>query len=277
MDVYITEKLKYNCILICIAQKNTMLTIDNIISNHLSFRNIVKFLDIETTLCVSKFWARVKTQQIASVRFLQGADGVGIECVTRSYPGLERITINKQLWRHIDDEDIEVIANNCRQLKQIDIANCGQITSVSTLVRKCEELTHIKARGCYQLTDDSMKDIANNCSELKHLDVAYCNEITDIGVVSIVDNCPTLTAINVSGCNRITDSAILAIADECPNLTTLSLADCIRVTDPAVEKLANKCELLKSIYLRGCTNMSSKTIATITEKCKGITQLSYTM
>ena len=54
------------------AQKNTMLTIDNIISNHLSLRNIVGFLDRETALRVSKLWARVKTQQIASVRFLEG-------------------------------------------------------------------------------------------------------------------------------------------------------------------------------------------------------------
>ena len=259
------------------VKNNTMLTLDNIISNHLSFRNIVKFLDTETTLRVSKFWARVKTDQIASVRFLRGASGFGIELVTRSYPGIERIVIDEKLWHYLRDEDIEVIANNCRQLKKIDIANCGDITNLSNLTRKCEELTDIKARGCYQLTDDSMKDIANNCSALKHLDVAYCDEITDIGVVSLVDKCPTLTAINVSGCNRITDSAILAIAEDCPNLTTLSLAECIRVTDPAVEKLANKCELLKSIYLRGCTNMSTTTIATITEKCKGITKLSYTM
>ena len=54
------------------AQKNTMLTIDNIISNHLSLRNIVGFLDRETALRVSKLWARVKTQQIASVRFREG-------------------------------------------------------------------------------------------------------------------------------------------------------------------------------------------------------------
>lgn len=261
----------------CMVKNNTMLTLDNIISNHLSFRNIVKFLDTETTLRVSKFWARVKTDQIASVRFLRGASGFGIELVTRSYPGIERIVIDEKLWHYLRDEDIEVIANNCRQLKKIDIANCGDITNLSNLTRKCEELTDIKARGCYQLTDDSMKDIANNCSALKHLDVAYCDEITDIGVVSLVDKCPTLTAINVSGCNRITDSAILAIAEDCPNLTTLSLAECIRVTDPVVEKLANKCELLKSIYLRGCTNMSTTTIATITEKCKGITKLSYTM
>ena len=235
------------------AQNNTMLTIDNIISNHLSFRNIVKFLDTETTLRVSKFWARVKTDQIASVRFLQGASGVGIDYVTRRYPGLECIVIDENLWDDLCDEDIEVIANSCRQLKKIDITNCRDITNLSNLTRKCEELAYIKARGCYQLTDDSMKDIANNCSALKHLDVAYCNEITDIGVVCLVDKCPMLTAINLSGCNRITDSAIHAIAEECPNLTTLSLAECINV------------------------NMSTKSIVTITGKCKDITHLSYTM
>tara|TARA_B110000285_G_scaffold165297_1_gene184637 strand:- start:47 stop:265 length:219 start_codon:yes stop_codon:yes gene_type:complete len=48
-----------------------MLTIDNIISNHLSLRNIVGFLDKETALRVSKLWASVKTQQIASARFLE--------------------------------------------------------------------------------------------------------------------------------------------------------------------------------------------------------------
>jgi len=49
-----------------------MLTIDNIISNHLSLRNIVGLLDTETTLRVSKLWPCVKTQQIASVCFHEG-------------------------------------------------------------------------------------------------------------------------------------------------------------------------------------------------------------
>jgi len=49
-----------------------MLTIDNIISNHLLLRNVVGFLDKETALRVSKLSVRVKTQQIASVRFLEG-------------------------------------------------------------------------------------------------------------------------------------------------------------------------------------------------------------
>jgi len=254
-----------------------MLTPHHIFANQISFRNIVGFLDTETAIKVSKFWKRVKTQQIVSVRFLRGASGFGIEHVTLNYPGLERIAINEKLWRHIDDEDIDVIANNCRQLKKIDIANCGCITSLNNLTRKCPELNYIKARGCYQLDDDSMKDIANNCYELKHIDVAYCPEITDVGVVSVVDKCPNLTAINISGCSKITDSAIIAIAEMCPDLTGISLADCIQVSDAAVKKLSEQCEKLKFIYLRGCGNMSPYTIANVSNKCKGITELSYTM
>jgi len=237
----------------------------------------VGFLDTETATKVSKLWKRVKTQQIVSVRFLQGASGFGIERVTLSYPGLERIVINEKLWTHIDDEDIDVIANNCRQLKKIDIGNCVKLTSISNLTRKCQELNYIKARGCYQFTDDSMKDIANNCTELKHIDVAYCSNITDAGVVSVVDNCPNLTAINISGCSKITDSAIIAIAEMCPDITSISLADCIQVSDAAVKKLSEQCEKLKFIYLRGCGNMSPYTIANVSNKCKGITELSYTM
>ena len=262
---------------ICITKNKTMLNIDNIISNHISFRKIVGFLDTETAINVCNRWRRIKTQQIASVRFLQGASGLGIERVTLNYPGLERIVIHDKLWNKFDDEDIAVIANNCRQLKKIDIANCGRITSLNNLVRKCPELTYIKARGCYQLTDDSLKDIANNCSELKHIDVAYCPEITDDGLVSIVDKCSNINAINVSGCNKITDSAIVAIAEECPYLTTISLADCILVTDAAIKKLGNQCEKLEFIYLRGCCNISPHTIESITNKCKGISELSYTM
>lgn len=254
-----------------------MLTTQDIFANHISFRNIVGFLDTETATKVSKLWKRVKTQQIVSVTFLQDASRFGIERVVLSHPGLERIVINEKLWRHIDDEDIDVIANNCRQLKKIDIANCVNITSVSNLTRKCQKLNYIKARGCYQFTDDSMKDIANNCTELKHIDVAYCPEITDVGVVSVVDKCPNLTAINISGCSKITDSAIIAIAEMCPDLTSISLADCIQVSDAAVKKLSEQCEKLKFIYLRGCGNMSPYTIANVSNKCKGITELSYTM
>ena len=187
-----------------------MLTIDNIISNHLSLRNIVGFLDKETTLRLSKLWARVKTQQIASVRFLEGASGFGIERVTLRCPGIERIAINETLCRHIDDEDIEVIASNCRQLKQIDIAGCGEITSVSTLARKCQELKYIKMRGCHQITDDSLKAIANNCHELTHFDVSYWQNITD-GVLSVVSKCPNLTNIELTECREITNNTILAI------------------------------------------------------------------
>jgi len=231
------------------AQKNTMLTIDNIISNHLSLRNIVGFLDRETALRVSKLWARVKTQQIASVRFREGASGFGIERVTLRYTGIERITINEKLWRHIDDEDIEVIANNCRQLKKIDIAGCGQITSVSALARKCPELKYIKMRGCHQITDDSLKAIANNCPELTHFDVSYCQNITDVGVISVVTKCPNLTNIELTECREITNNTILAIGERSHNLAIISYYGCGLITEAAEEKMIAQCKMLQFNYL----------------------------
>ena len=254
-----------------------MLTTSDIFANHISFRKIVGFLDTETAVKVSKLWKHVKKQQVVSVRFLKGACGFGIERVTLNYPGIERITLHKKLLDYFDNKDVDIIANNCRQLKKIDISKCENITSITNLTRNCQELTYIKARGCYQLNDDSMKDIANNCYELEHIDVAYCPDITDAGVVSVVDNCPNLTAINISGCGKITDRAIIAIAELCPDITSISLADCFQVSDAAVKKLSDQCKKLKFIYLRGCCNMSPETIASVTKKCIGVSELSYTM
>ncbi len=284
---YITEKLKHILSFICITKNKTMnitgfpdtalnqlfprmkrrfllaawrtwkypplppLTLRHISANHLSLRKIVGFLDTETAEKVCKLWKRVKEQQIPSVRFLRGASGFGIEHVTLSYPGLERIEINERLWNQFDDDDTDVIANNCRYLKKINIANCGRITSVANLVRKCPELTYIKVRGCYQLTDDSMKDIANNCPELTDIDTAFCNEISDIGVISIAEKCPNLTAVNFDGCSKITDTAIHVITEKCPKL--------------------------KTIEFKGCGNISMNTIANISNKCQDVSDLSYVL
>ena len=81
-------------------------------------------------------------------------------------------------------------------------------------------------RGCTNLTDKVLLEVAKKCPSLTQLDVLWCQKLTDAAIVAIAKNCSSLTQLKVAYCENLTDAAIVAIAKNCSSLTQLNVTWC---------------------------------------------------
>jgi len=170
---------------------------------------------------------------------------------------------------HIDNSQIADISTLVK-IKDLYLANCPNITTISTLVN-----IDILSLNNSQITD------INTLVQIEDLFLHNCPNITDISALVNID---TLWLYN----SQITDiSTLVKIEDlflnDCPNITYIStlvkieqlqLCDCFNITD--ISTLVNICRLyldnsqiadistlikIKDLYLDNCPNIT--TISTL--------------
>ena len=88
----------------------------------------------------------------------------------------------------------------------------------------------LKERGCSQITDNDLKQLAQDCPNLTTIDLFGCDKITDDAVKHLAQGCPNLTTINLWWCSKITDDAVKHLAQGCPNLTSINLSEYDMIT-----------------------------------------------
>ena len=90
----------------------------------------------------------------------------------------------------------------------------------------CPLIEKLDLRECYEISDVSIKAIANGCTLLVSLDLSDCSEnITNLSIKHLALQCPLLQDIFLVGCHRITDLSATALAYNCRHLETVDL-DC---------------------------------------------------
>jgi bacterioferritin-associated ferredoxin len=89
----------------------------------------------------------------------------------------------------------------------------GEITdeSIKAIANGCRNIKLLNICNCKQITDDSIKLLAKQCSLLQNIDISFCNKITDEAIEHLTALCPHLTEINTRGCSVETISSSIKL------------------------------------------------------------------
>ncbi|PKI54456.1 F-box protein SKP2A-like [Punica granatum] len=161
----------------------------------------------------------------------------------------------------LEDNAVEAIANNCRDLQDLDLSKSFKLTdrSLYALAHGCPNLLKLNISGCSAFSDDALEYLTNFCRKLKILNLCGCvKAASDKALLAIGRNCSQLQSLNLGWCEDVGDAGVMSLAFGCPNLRVLDLCGCVCITDDSVIALANGCPHLTSLGLYYCQNITDR-------------------
>lgn len=186
---------------------------------------------------------------------------------------LEWLTINKQ---YLYDSGMIQIAENCPNIRHLDISRCNNITdySIIKIAEYCPNIDYLNIAEC-RVTDKSVVRIVELCHELETLNIAYCHNITDLCISKIAEYCPQMTSLDVTDNSIITDLSMIKLAECCNNLEILNISFCRNITDTSMRKVAEYCLNMKHLSTIFCNRITDLSIVLIAESCRNIGMCVY--
>lgn len=139
------------------------------------------------------------------------------------------------------------IAANCKDLRNISLSGCNQITeqSVGVLTADCIHLESLKLAGC-----NGIHSFANlQLLQLKNLDLTNCQNLTDYDFSLL--HLATLESLKMDQNSKIGDTALYHISQQCSRLQDLSLSEC-GITDFGLGAL-RECTSISTLKISSCT------------------------
>ncbi|XP_021714997.1 F-box/LRR-repeat protein 14-like [Chenopodium quinoa] len=209
---------------------------------------------------------------------------VGIESIANSL-GL----ILQELY--LDDcETLDAmrILPKLRQLKALEVLSLRGVVSVSDKFIKNlfeengQNMKELVLANCVNLTDSSLKVIANTCPQLRVLDPSYLGKLSDIGMAYITNGCrsiqdlklcrspfsddaiaafletsrESLIELSLNNISKVGQNTTISLARRCKNLESLDLSWCRLLTNEALGLIADSCLSLRLLKLFGCTQVT---------------------
>ncbi|XP_043710583.1 dynein regulatory complex subunit 6-like [Telopea speciosissima] len=234
---------------------------------------------------------------------------VGLKALVASAPALR--SINLGLCTLLTSADVNILADSLESLKELYIDNCEnvdammalhalkklehlEVLSVSCVPNVCDDFVRelvavhgpkmkkLSFSGCSELTDASLKVIAETCSGLCSLDVGNLYNLTDYAIEYLANGCRTIHTLDVCH-NAFSDEAIAAFLEasgkflkvlclndvkkvghhtaislaKCSRIHILDLSFCRELTDEALGLIVDNCSNLQLLKLFGCTQITN--------------------
>lgn len=186
---------------------------------------------------------------------------------------------------------------SCPGVKQLFIYDGAKITDkgLTSLSRRCPELTHVQLQNCPTLTDSSISELVTRCPCIQRLDLTGCSLVSCIDIILgpelpqklliqyldvtdcisihdsslriILRNCPQLMYLYLRRCSRITDAVVKFVPFYCSSLRELSVSDCHLITDFALYELAKLGSNLRYLSVAKCGQVSDAGLKVIAKRC----------
>ncbi|XP_063963538.1 F-box/LRR-repeat protein 2-like [Lytechinus pictus] len=206
----------------------------------------------------------------------------------------------------IEDEDLVVLSQHCKNLQGIVLHGCNRVTrtGIMALNRECTKLQLLDVSFCYKLQESSNKDcltelpvslknlvlsglqldggdIHATVSRLPKLDtLRLCgiNSITEESAVKIFETVgPQLISLDMTGCHQImTDDILRLIVKNCKALEEICLAFCMKLTGEPLRMLFRDAERSGNLTLfrvSGCKDLYHDILLDMSKACVNLTRL----
>nr|GEV59134.1 hypothetical protein [Tanacetum cinerariifolium] len=180
-----------------------------------------------------------------------GLQAVGDACIHLVYVDLSGRLRFKEIG-------IGSLVRSCKKLSTLILTDCVNVTDKSLKIiaeATCLKILHLQ--GCYLISDLGLEYLANG--DFKHcLDRLYlgkCDRITDNGIIHL-KKLVTLSTLSFDRCGgKITDYGIVALC-ELPNIKSLNLERLFNITDISLLEIGRKCLNITSVSFDGCRRIT---------------------
>ena len=169
---------------------------------------------------------------------------VGVKAIAERNPNLLIVEIENS---RVGDASVVSLAQNCRGLREVNFANCGEISNIG------------------------LQKLGECCSNLEKASFSGNQRIGNEGVTRLVQGCPKMRELYLSECSEVNDQAALAMAQHCSQLRIIGFYD-TALTDVGLKELARKCVLLEKVWVDG-TGISDNGLMTVVECCSNLKEM----
>ncbi|XP_044001732.1 F-box/LRR-repeat protein 2-like [Aphidius gifuensis] len=146
--------------------------------------------------------------------------------------------------KNLNDSTITAIANNCKNLKSLDIESCKAITETALVgLTNLKNLQKLNVSYLDTITDSFLIKLKG----LKELDCSYCKKLTNSGIIQFIKNNPDLKKIDVYDLDGNITSDMVISADQATKNRTNGIILHIRTSDPAILQASKS--IIKSQWL----------------------------
>ncbi|KAJ4708897.1 F-box/LRR-repeat protein 4-like [Melia azedarach] len=157
-----------------------------------------------------------------------------------------------------DDFVIEIVKAHGTKLKELVLANCVQLTdrALKFVGQKCSRLSALDISYLDNLTDSTMKYLANGCRSAHSLKLCH-NTFSDEAIAAFLEvSGDSLTELSLNNVRGVGLNTALSLAKCSRNLLILDLSWCRRLTDDALGFIVHNCLSLRLLKLFGCTQIT---------------------
>ena len=162
----------------------------------------------------------------------------------------------------ITPECFDVICNNFRELRRLDMRHLDKLTNVDGVkLNLLKQLEYLRISGTAGLTDlISSEDVS--ASSLKTLNVS--GVMTGVALANYVARHPHLENLFINS-RLLTDDTLICILGRKPHLRRLVLHYCPQLTDRSLRALGNLCPQLRWLCVELCPGMTDRGLSHLRE------------
>ncbi|XP_042478388.1 uncharacterized protein LOC122059582 [Macadamia integrifolia] len=223
---------------------------------------------------------------------------VGLKALVSSAPALRSINLEQCSFLTLDG--INILANSLGSvLRELYIDDCQnvdammilpalkklahlEVLSVACVRNVCDDfvsglvavhgpnMKKLAFSGCRELTDTSLKVIAENCSGLCSLDLGNLCKLTDCAIGYLANGCHSIHTLNLCR-NAFSDEAIAAFLEASgESLTELWLNNVNKVGHHTAISLARCSRKLQRLDLSFCRKLTNEAVGLIVDSCSAL-------
>jgi hypothetical protein len=145
------------------------------------------------------------------------------------------------------------LAQCCRNLEEVDFTNNRRISDsdVIGLAQDCRQLKRLGLANT-DIRDGALTALGTYCPLLEMLIIESCCNVTDVGVIALAKGCPCLQHFDAGDCLQLTSRCPTALAQFCSDLRVARFSGCNRILLPTVQKIFQRwvCPKLSVEFLK---------------------------
>lgn len=160
--------------------------------------------------------------------------------------------VNQGVVDYLNDSGIESVAENCPNLKVLNVANRKFVSgsSLVILASNCCILEELNISGLPLITDKDLREIFFRLKSL--LKFHYCNSsenVTDYSLYALTETKTRLTMFSMTQNSNISDEGMVNLARaSSETLSSLNISNCCRIQESSLVSFAVLCKNLVDLH-----------------------------
>ncbi|XP_065897557.1 F-box/LRR-repeat protein 4-like [Dysidea avara] len=165
-----------------------------------------------------------------------------------------------------NEKFLDSLGKGCTQLEHLNLGSCtlqGNVGALNNLLSNLKNLVSLDLWRWKEVTNRTMKVLAENCPNLQELDIGWCPQLVGKGLHSSVDifmKWPNLKKIFLTCGRAIDDDDVAAIGGFCPQLEQFDILGSNRVTANSIKIMLKCCPKLQLVDVSFCTHITNNDV-----------------